>query len=62
VVQLVSFGRDGQVEVSRLPVNDDNTARWDVPLSQLEKAIVVVSPMALKTTEVARYSWAAQEK
>jgi immune inhibitor A len=62
VVQLVSFGRDGQIEVSRLPVKEDNTARWDIPLSQLEKAIVVVSPMALKTTEVARYSWAAQER
>jgi immune inhibitor A len=62
VVQLVSFGQDGQIEVSRLPVNDDNTARWDIPLSQLEKALVVVSPMASKTTEVARYSWAAREK
>ena len=62
VAQLVSFGQDGQVKVSRLPVNEDNTARWDVPLSRLEKAIVVVSPMASKTTEVARYSWAAQEK
>lgn len=62
IVQLVSFGQGGQIEVSRLPVNEDNTARWDIPLSQLEKAIVVVSPMASKTTEVARYSWAAQEK
>jgi immune inhibitor A len=62
IVQLVSFGKDGKVAVSRLPVNDDNTARWDVPLSQMEKAIVVVSPMASKTTEVARYSWTAQEK
>ena len=62
IVQLVSFGKDGKTEVSRLPVNEDNTARWDVPLSQLQKAIVVVSPMASKTTEVARYSWAAQEK
>jgi hypothetical protein len=62
VVQLVSFGKDGKIEVSRLPVKEDNTARWDVPLSQLEKAIVVVSPMASKTTEAARYNWAAQEK
>ncbi len=62
VVQLVSFGKDGKVEVSRLPVNEDNTAQWDIPLSQLDKAIVVVSPMAFKTTEVARYSWSAQEK
>jgi immune inhibitor A len=62
VAQLVSFGKDGKLTVTRLPVNADNTAKWDVPLSQLEKAIVVVSPMASKTTEVARYSWSAQEK
>ncbi len=62
VVQLVSFGQDGQVSVSQLPVNEDNTAHWDIPLSQLEKAIIVVSPMALKTTEVAHYNWTAQEK
>ncbi len=62
VVQLVSFGQNGQVEVSRLPVNDDNTAHWDIPLSQLEKAIVVVSPMASKSTEVAHYNWTAREK
>ena len=61
-VQLVSFGKDGKISVARLPVNADNTARWDIPLSQLEKAVVVVSPMASKTTEVARYSWSAQEK
>ncbi|HTP08277.1 MAG TPA: hypothetical protein VMP08_08510 [Anaerolineae bacterium] len=62
VVQLVSFGKDGKVDVSHLPMNADNTAHWDIPLSQLEKAIVVVSPMASKTTEVAHYSWSAQEK
>jgi immune inhibitor A len=61
-VQLVSFGKDGTLNVLRLPVNADNTAKWDIPLSQLERAVVVVSPMASKTTEVARYSWSAQEK
>jgi immune inhibitor A len=62
VVQLVSFSQDGQIAVSRLPVNEDNTAHWDIALSRLEKAIVVVSPMASKTTEVAHYSWTAQEQ
>jgi hypothetical protein len=62
VVQLVSFGKDGQTTVAHLPVKDDNTAQWDIPLSQLDKAIVVVSPMALKTTEVAHYNWSAREK
>ena len=62
VVQLISFGTDGQIEVSHLAVNEDNTAQWDIPLSQLEKAIIVVSPMASKSTEVARYSWTMSEK
>jgi hypothetical protein len=62
VIQLVSVGQDGKTTVSRLPVNEDNTARWDVPLSHLEKAIIIVSPMASKSTEVAHYSWSAQEK
>ena len=62
VVQLISYGQDGNITVAHLPVNDDNTAQWDIPLSQLQKAIVVVSPMALKTTEVAHYNWSAQEK
>jgi hypothetical protein len=62
MVQLVSFAKDGQIEVSQLPVNEDNTAQWNIPLSQLAKAMVVVSPMAAKSTEVARYTWSAQEK
>lgn len=62
VVQLISFSKDGQIEVSHLAVNEDNTAQWDIPLSQLEKAIIVVSPMASKSTEVARYSWTMSEK
>lgn len=61
-VRLISFGKDGQVTVAPLPVKDDNTARWDIPLSQLKKAIVVVSPMAARTTEKASYDWAAHEK
>lgn len=62
VVQLISFGQDGTTTVSRLPVNADNTARWSVPLSQLRRAVLVVSAMALRTTEVAGYNWSAEEK
>ena len=62
VAQLISFGKDGQTTVTRLPLKDDNTAQWDVPLSQLKKAIVVISPMAARTTEEALYSWSAKEK
>jgi len=62
VVQLISYGQDGTTTVSRLPINADNTARWSVPLSQLRRAVIVVSAMALRTTEVAGYNWSAEEK
>jgi hypothetical protein len=62
VAQLVSFNQDGQTAVTRLPLKDDNTAQWDVPLSQLKKAIVIISPMAARTTEEALFSWSATEK
>lgn len=62
VVQLVATGLDGHHTVSRLPLNDDNTASWDVPLSRLRDAVLIVSPMAVKTTEVAHFNWSAAEK
>jgi immune inhibitor A len=62
VVQLVSFGQDGTTTVSRLPLNDDNTARWSVPLSQLRRARLIVSALAPKTTEIAGFNWSAEEK
>ena len=61
-MQLISFGQDGTTSVSRLPLNADNTAQWTVPLSQLRRAVLVVSAMALRTTEVAGYNWSAEEK
>ena len=61
-VQLISFGQDGTTSVSRLPINADNTAHWSVPLSQLRRAVVVVSAMAPKTTEIAGFNWSAEEK
>ena len=62
VAQLIGFGQDGQTTVTRLPLKDDNTAQWDVPLSQLKQAIVIISPMAARTTEEALYNWSATEK
>lgn len=62
VVQLVATGLDGHHTVSRLPLNDDNTASWDVPLSRLRDAVLIVSPMAVKTTEVAHFNWSAAQK
>jgi immune inhibitor A len=61
-VQLVSFGQDGQTTVAQLPLNADNTAHWSVPLSQLRHALIIISAMAPKTTEIAGFNWSAQEK
>ena len=62
IAQLVATQPDGRHTVTRLPFNDDNTARWDVPLSQLRDAVLIISPMAAKTTEVAHFNWSAAEK
>ena len=62
IAQLVSTGRDGAVSVTRLPIKEDNTAQWDVPLSQLDKAVVVFSAVAPVTSETARFNWAARKK
>jgi len=62
VVQLISFGQDDTTTVTRLPLNADNTARWPVPLSQLRRAVIVVSAVAPRTTELAGFNWSAEEK
>lgn len=62
IAQLVATQPDGSHTVTRLPLNDDNTARWNVPLSQLRSAVLIISPMAAKTTEVAHFNWSAAEK
>jgi hypothetical protein len=62
IVQLIGFDKDGRTTVTRLPLKDDNTATWDVPLSQLDHAVIVFSAMAPKTTEVAGFNWSAREK
>jgi hypothetical protein len=54
-VQLISTGSDGQTQVKRLPLADDQTGHWDVPLSQLKSAVLVLSALARTTTEPAPY-------
>jgi immune inhibitor A len=54
-VQLVSTGSDGTTQVKRLPLADDQTGHWDVPLSQLKNAVLVLSALARTTTEPALY-------
>jgi hypothetical protein len=52
---LIRFGLDGRTTVERLTLADDQTGRWDVPLSQLKNAVLVISALARTTTEPAPY-------
>jgi immune inhibitor A len=54
-VQLISTDSDGKTQVKRLPLADDQTGHWDVPLSQLKSAVLVLSALARTTTEPAPY-------
>jgi len=62
IVQLVTFGKDGTTSVTHLPINSDNTGQWDIPLSTLKQAVVIVSATAPKSSEPALFEWSAQEK
>ncbi len=62
IPQLISFGQDGAVSVARLPLNDDNTGQWAIPLSTLKQAVIVISPTALKSSEPALFQWSIAEK
>ena len=54
-VQLISYGPDGKPKVERLALAEDQTGRWNVPLSQLKNAVLVLSALARTTTEPAPY-------
>jgi len=54
-VQLISTASDGTMQVERLPLADDQTGHWIVPLSQLKNAVLVLSALARTTTEPAPY-------
>jgi hypothetical protein len=54
-VQLISLSADGAARVQRLPLAEDQTGEWSVPLSQLKNAVLVLSALARTTTEPAAY-------
>jgi len=54
-VQLISAASDGTMQVERLPLAEDQTGHWVVPLSQLKNAVLVLSALARTTTEPAPY-------
>lgn len=62
LAQLISFGKDGSTSVTRLPINNDNTGQWDIPLSTLKQAVIAISATAPKSSEIAYFQWGAQEK
>jgi hypothetical protein len=54
-VQLISYGPDGKPKVERLPLAEDQTGRWNVPLSRLKNSVLVLSALTRTTTEPAPY-------
>lgn len=62
IVQMISYSKDGQTTVARLPVNADNTGAWDIPLSQLKSAVLIFAATAVKTSEQAKFNWTVTEK
>jgi hypothetical protein len=53
--KLISLGLDGKPKVERLALAEDQTGEWNVPLSQLKNAVLVLSALARTTTEPALY-------
>jgi len=62
IAQVVGFGKDGTTTVTRLPINSDNTGAWDIPLSQWNTGIVILSPTAVKSSEPTLFTWTVTEK
>ena len=48
--------------MTQLPLNDDNTGAWDIPLSQWNSAVLVLAATAVKTSEPASFNWVVTEK
>jgi immune inhibitor A len=60
LVQLITFGQETSVQ--RMPLQDDNSARWHLPLADADHAVLMVSSLARVTTEPARYFYRIVEK
>ncbi len=62
IAQVIGFGRDGSRTVTRLPIGDDNTGAWDIPLSQWNSAVLVLAATAVKSSEPALFNWVITER
>jgi hypothetical protein len=58
LVQLITFGPE--VTVQRLPLREDQSARWRLSLADADHAVLLVSGMAPVTTEPASYFYRLQ--
>ena len=61
LLQLITFGSEGETTVERLPLRDDQSARWQLPLAEADHAVLLVSGMAPVTTELADYYYVLQD-
>jgi hypothetical protein len=52
-VQLITFG--AETSVRRLPLGENGSARWSLPLADADHAVLLVSGLARVTTEPAGY-------
>jgi hypothetical protein len=59
LVQLITFGPETTVQ--RLPLRDDQSARWRLSLSDADHAVLLVSGLAPCTTEAAAYFYRLEE-
>jgi hypothetical protein len=62
IAQIVGFGKDGSTTVTRLPLNPDNTAAWDLPMSQWKVGVLILSATAVKSSEPALFTWQIDQK
>ncbi|HLF25978.1 MAG TPA: hypothetical protein VJG32_06555 [Anaerolineae bacterium] len=62
IVQVIGYGRDGQTSVTRLPLNEDNTGAWEIPLSQWNSAVLALAATAVKSSEPAWFNLVVTEK
>jgi hypothetical protein len=59
-VQLITFGPETTVQ--RLPLKENQSARWDLSLTDADHAVLLVSALARVTTEPAGYWYRLEEK
>jgi hypothetical protein len=60
LVQLITFGPETTVQ--RLPLQNDQSARWHLPLAEADHAVLLVSALARVTTEPAGYYYRLEEE